>query len=378
MGELSRWLTWHESQTFERKSCYDKSKEPPEPLRAGKVSDFIAETLCAMANADGGALLVGQENLRENGEDGGGEITGVEYNMSSMRLLCDAPTRLIEPRLDKVTVEQRRENDKILLLFQVPSSPVSHHLTDGRCLLRVDTKNAPFDSIKVAQLKQSQSPFERRPVVEATLTDLDSEALAWFAGRVGWKGSHLNLLDEYNLWDGKTLNRAALLLFAKKPLRWHDHPEIEMVRYFGTTRGLGKNYQASPPKRTKRPLVRLIEEAYAALEANLEVRVELRDLFFENRADYPEFAWQEAIINAVGLRDYAITGAGTEIWMFDDHIDIRSPGVPPQPISVEDLRLAAQTAERGLHLSRNPLIVRVLIDAGYMRSREKASRVCFR
>jgi ATP-dependent DNA helicase RecG len=34
---------------------------------------------------------------------------------------------------------------------------------------------------------------------------------------------------------------------------------------------------------------------------------------------------------------------------------------------VEELRQAAQTAQRGLHLSRNPLIVRVLIDAGYMR-----------
>src|SRR5207237_6915646 len=116
-----------------------------------------------------------------------------------------------------------------------------------------------------------------------------------------------------------------------------------------------------------RPLVRLIEEAHAALEAQITVRVELRDLFFENRADYPEFAWQEAIINAVGHRDYAINGAGTEIWLFDDHVDIRSPGAPPQPISIEELRQAAETAERGLHLSRNPLIVRVLIDAGYMR-----------
>jgi ATP-dependent DNA helicase RecG len=199
------------------------------------------------------------------------------------------------------------------------------------------------------------------------IEDMDMEALDWFAERIGWHGSHTGLLEEYNLWNGKTLNRAALLLFARKPLRWHDHPEITLVRYFGTKRGLGKDYQATPPQRITRPLVRLIEEAYAALEAHIAVRVELRDLFFENRADYPEFAWQEAIVNAVGHREYAITGAGTEIWLFDDHIDIRSPGAPPQPVSIEELRQAAQTAERGLHLSRNPLIVRVLIDAGYMR-----------
>ena len=367
MSELSRWLPWKESQTFERKSCYDKSKTPPQRLDARIVSDFIAETLSAMANADGGALLVGQENLRQNGEDGGGEITGLDYNESTLELLRSAPNRLIVPRLDNVSVETHEEQGKTLLLFQVSSSPVAHHLTDGRCLLRVDTKNAPYDCGIVAQLKESQSPFERRPVAEATIGDLDVAALDWFANRIGWTGNHAELLEEYNLWNGQTLNRAAVLLFARKPLRWHDHPEITLVRYFGPKRGLGKDYQATRPQRLNRPLVRLIEEAYSALEVHIEVRVELRDLFFENRADYPEFAWQEAIVNAVGHRDYAITGAGTEIWMFDDHLDIRSPGGPPQPVSIEELRQAAQMAERGLHLSRNPLIVRVLIDAGYMR-----------
>jgi predicted HTH transcriptional regulator len=81
MSELSRWLTWKESQTFERKSCYNKDKTPPERLNARVVSEFIAETLSAMANADGGVLLVGQENLREDGEDGGGDITGVDYRV---------------------------------------------------------------------------------------------------------------------------------------------------------------------------------------------------------------------------------------------------------------------------------------------------------
>ncbi len=371
MNELSRWLTWKETQTFERKSCYDKSKKPPERLHARVVSDFIAETLVAMANADGGVLLVGQENLRTNGDDGGGEITGVEYSAASMEMLRTAPSRLVGPPLDNAVVQMVQEQGKTVFLFQVASSPVAHHLTDGRCLLRVDNHNAPYSQEKVAQLKQSQSPYERRPVAEAKIADLDVEAMDWFAGRIGWTGDHKELLEEYNLWNGETLNRAALLLFARKPLRWHDHPGITFVRYFGTTRGLGNDYQATPPQRMNRPLVRLVEEAYAVLRGQITVRVELRDLFFENRSDYPEFAWQEAIVNAVGHRDYMISGAGTEIWLFDDHMDIRSPGIPPQPISVEELLQAAETAGRGLHLSRNPLIVRVLIDAGYMREQGK-------
>lgn len=367
MSELSRWLTWKESQTFERKSCYDKSKTPPSRLDPRTVSNTIAETLSAMANADGGVLLVGQENLRENGEDGGGEITGVDYGASSMDMLRSAPLRLVVPPLDNAIIETHQEQGKTLLLFRVPASVVAHRLTEGRCLLRVDTRNLPYDQERVAELKRSQSPFERRIVSEATLSDLDQDALAWFADKVGWKGSYADLLDEYDLLINGQLNRAALLLFARKPSRWLDHTEITWVRYYGTERAVGKDYNASPPNRLSRPLVRLIEETYSALEPQFEVRVELRSLFFETRAAYPEFAWQEAIVNAVAHRDYAITGAGIEVWLFDDHVDIRSPGRLPSPITVAGLQRAAHHEATPLHQSRNPLIARVLTDCGYMR-----------
>ncbi len=48
--------------------------------------------------------------------------------------------------------------------------------------------------------------------------------------------------------------------------------------------------------------------------------------------------------------------------MFDDHMEIRSPGLPPAPVTVESL-----SRRQGVHLSRNPLIVRALVDMGYMR-----------
>ena len=48
--------------------------------------------------------------------------------------------------------------------------------------------------------------------------------------------------------------------------------------------------------------------------------------------------------------------------MFDDHITVRSPGLPPAPVTLEQLR-----QQKSLHFSRNPLIVRVLADLGYLR-----------
>jgi ATP-dependent DNA helicase RecG len=68
------------------------------------------------------------------------------------------------------------------------------------------------------------------------------------------------------------------------------------------------------------------------------------------------------LVNAVAHRDYDLSGASIEVWMFDDHISVRSPGLPPAPVTLEQLR-----RQKSLHFSRNPLMVRVLADLGYLR-----------
>ena len=60
-----------EGQFLERKSCYDRSGERVRRRDVRSVAKDIAETLSAMANADGGTVVVGVEN--------DGTPTGVDY-----------------------------------------------------------------------------------------------------------------------------------------------------------------------------------------------------------------------------------------------------------------------------------------------------------
>jgi len=91
-------------------------------------------------------------------------------------------------------------------------------------------------------------------------------------------------------------------------------------------------------------------------------RQRLVDLFSEERWEYPSFAWQEAIVNAVAHRDYPYEGLSIEIWMFDDRLEIRSPGELVEPVTLDRL-----LKRERIHASRNPRIVRVLTNLGYMR-----------
>lgn len=155
---------------------------------------------------------------------------------------------------------------------------------------------------------------------------------------------------------------AGLLLFGKDPSLWHERCGLDFVRWEGIERKHGAELNISKRIHLIHPLAVLIEKAYEAIQPFIRERQYLHDLFFTERLEYPTFVWQEAIVNAVAHRDYSIRGASIEFWMFDDRMEIRSPGLPPHPVTV-----AALNQRKHLHISRNPMMVRVLADLGYMR-----------
>ena len=67
----------------------------------------------------------------------------------------------------------------------------------------------------------------------------------------------------------------------------------------------------------------------------------------------------EGIVNAVAHRDYAMTGAYIKVSMYDDRLEIESPGCLPELVTIDNIR--------DTRFSRNPKISRVLTEFGYVR-----------
>lgn len=81
-----QWLTTqNEGQFFERKSCYDRSRGSVRRRNVRDVSADVAETLSAMANADGGTLVLGIED--------DGTPTGVDYPQDRLEVIERAANR---------------------------------------------------------------------------------------------------------------------------------------------------------------------------------------------------------------------------------------------------------------------------------------------
>jgi ATP-dependent DNA helicase RecG len=360
--DLVRWQTADEGQFFERKSALDRSAGRVRPRKAKDIARDVAETLSAMANADGGELVVGLED--------DGSISGVPHAEDRIRLLLGVPkdrNYVVPPlpcRVRKLTTPE----GLYLLHYEVDWSPDVHLLSDSRCLLRVFDRNSPFASDKVAALKaaKAQGLLERSFPPGARIEDLDLNRVGAETGKSWPDLAPEDVLRRYGLIAERNGNSvptlAALLLFGRDPLHWHPRCGIDFIRWEGKESKQGAELNIAKRIRIEAPLSVLISNAKAAIQPFIRERQRLHDLFFTEKLEYPNFAWQEAIVNAVAHRDYSLQGAPIEVWMFDDRMEIRSPGLPPAPVTME----ALNRRER-LHFSRNPMLVRVLTDLHYMR-----------
>lgn len=73
----------------------------------------------------------------------------------------------------------------------------------------------------------------------------------------------------------------------------------------------------------------------------------------------PEFAWLEGIVNAVTHREYAFQGSYIMIAMYNDRLEITSPGKLPNIVTLQNIKET--------RYSRNPRIARVLTEFGWVR-----------
>ena len=160
---------------------------------------------------------------------------------------------------------------------------------------------------------------------------------------------------------------AGLLLFGKNPNRFLPQAGIDAVAYPDRE----KDYTAKErftirgamvPLAGYQDLVEngLVEQAMEFIKRNTGVKVQLIDgVRRENRWDYPEEALREAIINALVHRDYLLSGSDIELSIYEDRLEVGSPGRLPYGITPERMLTGCRTA-------RNQLLKDVMRDYGYL------------
>lgn len=96
-------------------------------------------------------------------------------------------------------------------------------------------------------------------------------------------------------------------------------------------------------------LPELVHATERLLYEHMRREAVVRGLIREEVPEYPPPAVREALLNAVAHRDYSLEGAAVQVRLYDDALEIESPGRLPAHVRIANLRDA--------QFSRNPLIM---------------------
>ncbi|WP_298816077.1 ATP-binding protein [Chloroflexus sp.] len=335
---------------MELPSLADLPGQPPGPRLAfasdRQRADEIAETLAALANAHGGALIMsgGRGTQLAPLRD---PVAATELALAAA-LSCAPP--LIIP-LPQVVVYQEMP----VLVVEVPAGLPYVYAVNGRYLRREGAANQPLAPAALYRLLSERADlgWERQLPPGVSLADLDIDLITAYARRVGPPAGDdpLALLTRRGcLIDGVPTN-AGLILFGRDVAAHFPQAEITLVRYRGR----------EPDDVFERedicaPLPEAIRRAERWLNEHMRKGSRMVGLEREDWIQFPPGAVREALVNAAAHRDYAARGDRIRITLFSNRLEVYSPGRLPGHVTLDNIR-----AER---FSRNPAIVQVLADLG--------------
>ena len=344
----------HENKYFDRKSA---------KIRPADLAPLIS----AFANADGGTIVLGISNTNRTLE--GIALAGedrINDFLNAPKDCCKPMPNYHEEFLD--ITNENGELDRLLLLHISGSKDRIIRTFNDETWLRIGdrTKQMLGENLRNLEYAKNARHYEDELHPDAQIEDLDVELLAKFKKQIGAE----NLSDEQllkarhflKIINGEQrLTNAAVLLFAKDIQALYPNCRVRFIRYDGTIAGVGTSINIIKDVSIEYSLLRLIDKAKEFIATQLREFTKLNTMTgkFDVVPEYPEFAWVEGITNAICHRDYAMTGAFIKVCMFDDRLEITSPGQLPDVVTLENI---CET-----RFSRNPVISRVLTDCKWVR-----------
>jgi len=347
----------------------NRIERKPSQMHAEPLGDYFA--MWANTSPDGGLIAYG---IADNGDLIGCEsIDTAHINRIENAGYDFAPGSQYETK--RVRMTRADGSDDWIVLFRVFYHPTRVIETVKRKVFvrRGDRKVELKSDEERRQLRidKGEVQFEQEPTGLEYPTDFDMGLIAQLVGNVRKvRGiddalSELKILTALRLGsrDGDRFvpNVACAILFAKDPVKVIPGCKIHFLRYDGIEELHGREFNETaniPP--IEGPLPRQIDEVNRILNERIRRFQGFgNDGKFYTTPEYPQPAWYEAVVNACVHRSYNYRNRKTFVKMFDDRLEIESPGPFPPGVNPDTIY--------DVQHSRNPFIMESMRYLGYVR-----------
>ena len=275
------------------------------------------KSVSAFANTNGGILLFGVRDIDRKAVG----LPNVEHDSEKISEIINDKLLPI-PRYELHSFEEDFKNYLVVKVGDGPKTPYYLNL-DGRKEAFIRSGNqsipAPKHILDNLILKGQNTTYDELPTKNVSFTLLNATLKKETGKELDTNKDYLSLELISN--DNKITN-AGLLLSDQGLL---THSRIFCTRWKGLVKGI-IDEDAIDDKEYSGSIISLLENAEAFIKNNSKVSWRIQDMKRVETIEYPTKAIRESIVNAIIHRDYQIIGSEIHIDMFDDRLEIISPG----------------------------------------------------
>ena len=308
--------------------------------------NWLADEFSAFANSLGGVFVLGVDR---NSRD----VTGIPIECldTVAELVCAACTESVDPPIVDIVVERLRlrasTGDELpVIRVEVPQSLFVHR-SPGGYLYRTENSRRAMSLEYLSRLTEQRSQarvirFDEQPIFGATVGDLAPDL--WQRFRTPRSDDDRNIflrkLRMARADENGTLRPTVtgVLMASIDPRQWIPNAFVQAVAYRGTAIGIPASNYLNPLDAAdiNGPLDVQIAETCRFVAKNMKAAA-FKD---HGRSDLPQYdmtAVFESVVNAVAHRDYSIHGSKIRLRMFENRLELYSPGSIPNSMGVESL-----------------------------------------
>ena len=331
----------------------------------------VRHTLSSFSNTPGGGVLIlGLD------EASGFTATGVNNPGQMSSALADACQSEMSPPV-RATIRIHEFEGVHLAVAEIPEISA----TDKPCFylpagmnkgsyIRVgdsDFRLSPHE-VQMMVASRGQPREDEEPVEEATLEDLDPDAISALLERVRRERpavlANLPTADALRRLrvlapavETETPTLAGLLAVGKRPQDFYPQLNVTFVHYPTEDGADPRSGQRFVDNRSfEGAIPEMVRQVMETIRRNMSRRSVVRSVGRRDAWEYPEEALREAIVNAVVHRDLSPHSHGTQVQieMYPNRLVIRNPGGLFGPVTLSRL------GEEGVSSARNATLLRIL------------------
>lgn len=312
------------------------------------------KSVSAFANTYGGSLIFGISDDNQ--------IIGLENPDKDAEIISE----MIKSRLDPIPefkIRFQKEEDKVLLIVDILKEEETPYYYSGDGVLETyvrignESVKASSTELKWLVLHGRNTTFDS----QNSMYKVEDYAFSKLRERYKkWTGQSFNDKDLISFGlatkDGYLTNAGALIV-DESPIHYS---RVFCTRWNGLTKS-GGTMDALDDAEYSGSLIFLIENGERFIKRNAKMMWRKTANSREELPEYVERSYHEALVNAIAHRDYLVNGSEVHIDIYDDRMEIYSPGGMPDGSVIQDRDPTTVPSTR-----RNPVIADVFNRLGYM------------